>query len=81
MKIAISIPHDTLEEAERRAGLLGISRSDFFTVAARRYIRELDAQSLTQRINTAVDLVGDFGSSLVAVRAGHRVLAAETDEW
>lgn len=81
MKTAISIPDETFEEAERRAGALGISRSEFFTVAARHYIDELDAQSLTRRINAAVDLVGDDESSRVAVREGHRVLTAETDEW
>ena len=81
MKTAISIPDEAFEEAERRARALGMSRSEFFTVAARHYIDELDAQSLTRRINTVVDLVGDDESSRVAVREGHRVLAADTDEW
>jgi len=57
-----------------------MSRSEFFTVAARHYIDELDAQSLTSRIDSAIDLVGADDSSTVAVDAGRRVLA-DSDEW
>jgi metal-responsive CopG/Arc/MetJ family transcriptional regulator len=81
MKTAISVPDETFEEAERRAGALGMSRSEFFTVAARHYIDELDAHSLTTRIDAVIDLVGDDESSRAAVSEGRRVLAAETDEW
>jgi len=81
MKTAISVPDETFDEAERRAAALGMSRSEFFTVAARHYIDELDAQSLTRRINAVVDLVGDDESARAAIGEGHRVLAAETDEW
>jgi len=58
-----------------------MSRSEFFTVAARHYIEELDAQSLTSRIDAVIDLVGEDDSSSDAVSAGRRVLAADTDEW
>ena len=83
MKTAISVPDDTFDQAERRAAALGMSRSEFFTRAARRYMEELDAHSLTARIDAAIDLVGvDVGeSSRSAVSAGHRVLAAGEDEW
>jgi metal-responsive CopG/Arc/MetJ family transcriptional regulator len=83
MKIAISVPDDTFDQVERRAAALGMSRSEFFTRAARRYLEELDAHSLTTRIDAAVDLVGvDAGkSSRFAVSAGRRVLATGEDEW
>jgi metal-responsive CopG/Arc/MetJ family transcriptional regulator len=81
MKTAISIPDETFQEAERRANALGMSRSEFFTVAATHYIEELDAQSLTSRIDAAIDLVGEDESSSAAVSAGRRVLAADTDGW
>ena len=58
MKTAISIPDDTFNEVERHAAELGMSRSEFFTTAARHYIQELDAQSLTARINAAVAVAG-----------------------
>jgi len=81
MKTAISVPDDTFDEVERRAAALGMSRSEFFTRAARHYIDELDAHSLTTRIDAAIDLVGGDESSQTAVGSGHRVLAANEDEW
>jgi metal-responsive CopG/Arc/MetJ family transcriptional regulator len=81
VKTAISIPDETFQEAERCADALGVSRSEFFTIAARHYIDELDAQSLTKRIDTVVDLLGEDDSSLAAVHHGRAMLAADTDEW
>jgi metal-responsive CopG/Arc/MetJ family transcriptional regulator len=80
MKTAISIPDDTFAEAERRAAVLGVSRSEFFTTAARRYIHELDAQSLTERIDAALALAGPDDSFGAAVRAGPRVLD-DGEDW
>lgn len=80
MKTAISIPDETFNEAERRAAELGISRSEFFTTAARHYIQELDAQSLTGRIDAALAFAGLDETSEAAVRAGRRALAAG-DDW
>lgn len=59
MKTAISVPDETFERASARAQQLGISRSEFFATAARRYLNELDRESLTARIDQALDLVGD----------------------
>jgi hypothetical protein len=56
VKTAISIPDETFARAERQAAVLGVSRSEFFTRAVRRYLEQLDAESLTDRINVAVDL-------------------------
>ena len=82
MKTAISIPDETFNQAERRAAALGISRSEFFTRAARCYLHELDAQSVTGRIDAVIVLVGGLDeSSAVAVTAGRRLLAADEDEW
>jgi metal-responsive CopG/Arc/MetJ family transcriptional regulator len=80
MKTAISIPDETFDEAEHRAAELGISRSEFFTTAARRYIQELDAQSLTGRIDAALALAGPDDSAEAAARAGRRVLD-DGEDW
>jgi hypothetical protein len=80
VKTAISIPDDTFEQAERRAASLGMSRSEFFTRAAQRYLDQLDAESLTARIDAALDLVGADESTRVAVLAGRRRLAAAADD-
>jgi metal-responsive CopG/Arc/MetJ family transcriptional regulator len=80
VKTAISVPDDTFNEAERRAAELGVSRSEFFTTAARHYIQELDAKSLIGRIDEALTLAGSDDSSQAAVRAGRRALA-DSDDW
>ncbi|WP_182348485.1 ribbon-helix-helix protein, CopG family [Tomitella gaofuii] len=89
MKTAISLPDDTYDRATRRAGELGLSRSEFFARAALRYLDELDARSLTARIDEALDTVaaagagdaeGDSGSG-DAIAAGRAVLGALDDEW
>ncbi|MCX6459169.1 MAG: antitoxin [Actinobacteria bacterium] len=81
MKTAISIPDDTFNAAERRAAELGISRSEFFTTAARRYLVELDYGSLTARIDDALERIEPDGSADFAVELSGATLAAGDDEW
>jgi hypothetical protein len=59
---------------------LGISRSEFFTKAAQRYLDQLDEDALTAGIDAAVDLIGEDDSSRAATTAGRRRLATE-DDW
>jgi metal-responsive CopG/Arc/MetJ family transcriptional regulator len=81
VKTAISIPDDTFDEASRRAHQLGMSRSAFFMVAARRYLDELDRSSLTEQINQALARVtGTDETAEAAVAAGRLALASE-DDW
>lgn len=81
MKTAISLPDETFDRASRRAKALGMSRSEFFARAAVNYMDELDARSLTARMDAALDVIGGTDdSNEVAVDAGHRVLA-DSDEW
>ena len=82
MKTAISVPNDTYERASRRAQDLGMSRSEFFSRAAARYLDELDGESVTSQIDLAVaGLEEGEDSAAGAVAAGHRLLAGTTDEW
>ena len=81
MKTAISLPDDTFDRASRRAKALGMSRSEFFARAAVNYLDELDARSLTARMDAALHVIGETDESTeLAVSAGRRVLGA-TDEW
>ena len=81
VKTAISIPDETFARASARAGTLVMSRSQFFTRAAERYLDDLDAKSLTRHIDAAVALVdGRDEAASAAVTAGHRMLMAE-DDW
>ena len=79
MKTAISVPDDTFEQATRQAAELGISRSEFFARAARRYLDELASRSLTQQVNDALRVAGSDDSAASAARAGRDLLAAGED--
>ena len=82
MKTAISLPDDTFDLVSQRARDLGMSRSEFFTRAAQRYLDELDSESLTGQIDNALAHVDSTDESGVdAVATGHRVLNAVDDEW
>src|SRR5215469_15563286 len=78
MKTAISVPDDTFEQATQRAEELGISRSEFFARAARRYLDELSSRSLTRQIDEALQSVNADDSADAAVAAGRRRLADES---
>jgi len=79
VKTAISLPDDTFHAVTNRARELGMSRSEFFATAARRYLLELDAQSLTAQIDQAVGDGSTDDSSQAAVAAGRRRLAEQRD--
>jgi metal-responsive CopG/Arc/MetJ family transcriptional regulator len=78
VKTAISLPDDTYEQATRQAAELGISRSEFFARAARSYLDQLAAHSLTGQINEALQTEDD--SNAAAAAAGRRYLASQ-DDW
>ena len=80
MKTAISVPDDTFDQAAQRAEELGISRSEFFARAARRYLDELGSRSLSQQIDEALSSAAADDSGSAAVAAGRRLLD-EPDEW
>jgi metal-responsive CopG/Arc/MetJ family transcriptional regulator len=79
MKTAISVPDDTFEQATRQAAQLGISRSEFFARAARRYLDELASRSLTQQVNDALNAAGNDNSAAAAAQAGRDLLATGED--
>jgi metal-responsive CopG/Arc/MetJ family transcriptional regulator len=81
MKTAISVPDETFRLVERRAGSLGMSRSEFFTRAARHYLDHLDEESLIEAIDAALARVADDDSGDVAAAAGRERLDAIEDEW
>jgi metal-responsive CopG/Arc/MetJ family transcriptional regulator len=80
MKTAISVPDDIFGQATEQAAELGISRSEFFTRAARRYLDELASRSLTEQVNDALQAAGSDDSAAAAATAGRKLLAAG-DDW
>jgi hypothetical protein len=81
VKTAISIPDETFARAEEHAAALGVSRSEFFTRAVRRYIEHLEAESLTGRINAAIDMAWPEGVTFDAVRYGDRRHTRDGNAW
>ena len=82
VKVAISVPDAVCQAADEMAAQMGVSRSQFFATAARRYLDELDARSLTGRIDEALERIGSTDESTSeAVTAGQRLLVAADDEW
>ncbi|WP_417562887.1 ribbon-helix-helix protein, CopG family [Microbacterium sp.] len=84
MKTAISIPDGVAARVEQRAAELGVSRSAFFTAAARRYLEELDADDVTLRIDMAIERTGvqaEFDRSDWAASARDALAELDDDEW
>jgi metal-responsive CopG/Arc/MetJ family transcriptional regulator len=82
MKTAISLPDDTFSRVEDAAVRLGVSRSEIFTRAAERYLDELDADSITHRLNAVLDAAGGTDvSNRDAAEHGRSMLAAADEEW
>ncbi|MBF6621643.1 MAG: ribbon-helix-helix protein, CopG family [Patulibacter sp.] len=54
MKTAISVPDDVFARVETAAAQLGVSRSAFFTTAARRWLRDLEGEATTEQIDAAL---------------------------
>jgi hypothetical protein len=73
VKTAISVPDETFERASRRTHDLGMSRSEFFTRAAARYLDEPYAESATRQIDLAVAALAEQDDSAAdAVAVGQR---------
>lgn len=82
METAISVPDDTYEQASRRAAALGMSRSEFVARAARHYLAELDATSLTRQVDAVLERLDVPGESAGdAVVTDHHLLATTDDHW
>jgi metal-responsive CopG/Arc/MetJ family transcriptional regulator len=84
VKTAISVPDETFERVEKSVAELGISRSEFFVRAARKYLEELEAESITAQINAAIDAGAvDKGLERDVSEHGRRMIRELTadDEW
>ncbi len=51
MKTAISIPDKVFKSADVIASKLGISRSELYTKAIKEYIKELNNEQITDKLN------------------------------
>jgi len=58
MRVAISIPDPVFRSAEQLAKRLGVSRSELYSRAVRRFVDEHCGRALTERLN---QIYGDSG--------------------
>lgn len=61
MKCAISVPDEVFAAVEEQAARLGISRSEFFAIAAERYINDLTLDDRVAALNEVLDAIGVYG--------------------
>jgi metal-responsive CopG/Arc/MetJ family transcriptional regulator len=78
MKTAISIPNPVFEAAEDLAERLGMSRSELYTTAVRRYVESHQAESITAALN---EVYAEIDSSVDPVLNQLQWLALPYEEW
>ncbi len=54
MKTAISLPDETFQRVDHAAKSLGVSRSEFFTKAAERWLDHLEDDGTTEAIDRVI---------------------------
>ncbi len=81
VKTAISLPDRVFDAVTERAAALGMSRSEFLSIAAQRYLRELDEATLTGRIDSVLEriAVAEDESIAFAAQVGRGLL--EREDW
>ena len=78
MKIAVSVPDDVFERAERLARGAGRSRSEVYSSALREYVARHAPDEVTDALDRVMADVGETMDPFVRA-AGKRVL--ESTEW
>lgn len=78
MKIAVSVPQDVFDRAERLARREGRSRSDVYSTAVREYVARHAPDEVVDALDRVVAEVGPEPDTFVAA-ASRRTLASS--EW
>jgi metal-responsive CopG/Arc/MetJ family transcriptional regulator len=76
VKTAISIPDATFERVEASAARLGVSRSEFFTRAAERWIADLEDAETTAAIDA---VLGDHEQDIAFVEQAASTVAQRSN--
>lgn len=74
MKVAVSIPDEVFEDAERLARQLGTTRSDVYRRALEEYVGRHAAPSVTQALDRVLEEVGVYEADEFTRRASRRAL-------
>ena len=78
MKIAVSVPNEVFERAERLVKRLGVSRSELYTRALREYLARHAPDEVTQALDVLCEEL-HTGSDEFVREAGRRVV--EASDW
>lgn len=78
MKIAVSVPQDVFDRAERLARREGRSRSDVYSAAVREYVARHAPDEVVEALDRVVAEVGGEPDAFVAA-AARRTLSSS--EW
>jgi len=78
MKTAISIPDPIFQEAENMAKLLGMSRSEFFTIAASEFMLSHKYQNVTESLNKVYSQIPELLDKELSSMQANSILK---DEW
>lgn len=74
MKTAVSVPDRVFAEAERLARRLKKSRSQVYTEALAEYVARHDEDRVTERVNAALEAVGELHQDRAVAEATYRIL-------
>jgi len=74
MKTAVSVPDRVFAEAERLAKRLKKSRSQVYAEALAEYVARHDEDQVTERVNAALEAVGEAHRDPAMAEAVYRVL-------
>ncbi len=78
MKTAISVPDELFAQAEAVAGKQGVSRSELYQVALRKYLKELDDAEITESYNR---IAAKFDTSMDPVLDQMQRRSLAKDPW
>jgi len=78
MKIAVSVPNEVFEQAERLAKRLKVSRSELYSRALREYLARHAPDEVTAALDTLCEEL-DTGAEEFVREAGGRVF--ESSDW
>ncbi len=81
MKTAISVPDETFARVDRRARALGVSRSEFFTHAAIRWLDLLEDEQTTAQIDAALASAEPTADDAAFTRRAATRLVDPDERW
>ena len=81
MKTAISLDGQLLEEADRAARQMGLSRSRLFSIAVQEYLRHRSQEQQLEELNRVYAGKPDSAERRLTTRAKAKFSATIRDKW